>query len=62
MMKNQQTKVDIQQNIDTIPKDYHFYKSLIPELTVEMFREHEFSIKEEFEYDPCDYLDEYDDD
>lgn len=59
-MENPQ--VDIQQNIDSIPDDYHFYKRLIPELTVEIFINHEFSIKEMFEYDPYDYLDEFDDD
>jgi len=43
------------QSVETLPKDYLLYKSLMPELTVEMFIEHELDIKEMFEYDPCDY-------
>ncbi|MBL1208282.1 hypothetical protein [Geminocystis sp. GBBB08] len=55
MMKNQikePIKEEIKVNIT--PEDYPLYKSLIPELTVEIFRQHEMYIKEMFEYDPCD--------
>lgn len=62
MMKNHSLEQISKEIIDNTNEDYLFYKSLIPELTVERFIENEFYIKEMFEYDPCDYEDQYDDD
>lgn len=60
MMNNQINEQINEQIIDNTDKDYLFYKSLIPELTVETFIQNELYIKEMFEYDPCVHEDSYD--